>query len=72
MLYDADQLRRNEVPTAAAIYYDDPYVERDFGGDGRADAQLPPWVTDEYLHNGLRADGDRILGRLMDLVRGRA
>jgi hypothetical protein len=30
------------------------------------------WVTSEYDHNGLRADGDRILGRLLDLVRGRA
>jgi len=26
----------------------------------------------EYDHNGLRADGDRILGRLLDLARGRA
>jgi len=29
-------------------------------------------VTSEYDHNGLRADGDRILGRLIDLARGRA
>jgi hypothetical protein len=29
-------------------------------------------VTSEYDHNGLRVDGDRILGRLIDLVRGRA
>lgn len=38
-------------------------------------AQVPglrPWVTNEYLHNGLRADGDRILGRLLDLARERA
>ena len=26
----------------------------------------------EYEHNGLRADGERVLGRLIDLVRGRA
>ena len=25
---------------------------------------LRPWVTNEYEHNGLRADGDRVLGRL--------
>jgi hypothetical protein len=30
------------------------------------------WVTSEYEHNGLRADGARIVGRLLDLVRGRA
>jgi len=29
-------------------------------------------VTSEYDHNGLRADGERILGRLLDLARGRA
>jgi hypothetical protein len=29
-------------------------------------------VTSEYDHHGLRADGDRILGRLIDLARGRA
>ena len=33
---------------------------------------LRPWITNEYEHNGLRADGERILGRLIDLVRGRA
>jgi hypothetical protein len=32
---------------------------------------LRPWITDEYEHNGLRADGERVLGRLLDLVRGR-
>jgi hypothetical protein len=29
-------------------------------------------VTSEYEHNGLRADGGRILTRLIDLARGRA
>ena len=32
---------------------------------------LRPWVTSEYEHNGLRADGERILDRLFELVRGR-
>ena len=26
----------------------------------------------QFEHNALRADGDRVLGRLIDLVRGRA
>jgi hypothetical protein len=30
------------------------------------------WITNEYEHNGLRADGERVLGRLIDLVKGRA
>jgi hypothetical protein len=33
---------------------------------------LRTWLTSEYEHNGLRADGGRILGRLLDLARGRA
>ncbi|CAN5680837.1 hypothetical protein BH18CHL1_BH18CHL1_03320 [soil metagenome] len=33
---------------------------------------LRPWVTNEVEHSGLRADGERFLGRLIDLVRGRA
>ena len=72
-LYDADVLRSNEVPVAAAIYADDPYVERAFSEETAALIRgARPWVTSEYDHNGLRADGDRILGRLIDLARGRA
>ena len=33
---------------------------------------LRAWITNEYAHNGLRADGERIVGRLLDMVRGRA
>jgi hypothetical protein len=33
---------------------------------------LRPWVTNEYEHNGIGADPDRVVGRLLDLVRGRA
>ena len=29
------------------------------------------WVTNEYEHDGLRADGPRVLGRLMDMRAGR-
>ena len=28
------------------------------------------WATSEYEHNGLRADGEKVLGRLFGLVRG--
>jgi pimeloyl-ACP methyl ester carboxylesterase len=72
-LYDEERLRANEVPVAAAIYAEDPYVERALSE--RTAVQVPglrAWLTSEYDHNGLRADGDRILGRLLDLARGRA
>ncbi len=72
-LYDDDRLARNEVPVAATVYVDDVYVERAFAEDtARRVRGLRPWITNEYAHNGLRADGERILGRLLDMVRGRA
>ena len=72
-LYDADQLQHNEVPVAATIYVNDLYVERDFAEETANSIRgLRAWQTDEYEHNGLRADGDRVLGRLIDLLRGRA
>jgi len=72
-LYDPERLRRNEVPVAATIYVNDLYVERAFAEQTAATVRgLRPWVTDEYQHNGLRADGERVLGRLIDLARGHA
>ena len=72
-LYDADVLAGNAVPAAAAIYSEDMYVEREFSEQTAAQVRgLRPWVTSEYEHDGLRVDGARVLGRLMDLVRGRA
>lgn len=72
-LYDAEVLARNEVPVAATIYVNDLYVESAFAQETAAAIRgLRTWVTDEYEHNGLRADGERVLGRLIDLVRGRA
>ena len=72
-VYDAAQLARNEVPVAATIYSNDLYVERDFAVEtARAIRGLRTWETDEFEHSGLRADGERVLGRLIDLARGRA
>jgi pimeloyl-ACP methyl ester carboxylesterase len=72
-LYDPGRLAANEVPAAAVIYTEDPYVERTFAEETAARTRgLRPWVTSEYDHNGLRADGERILSRLLDLARGRA
>jgi pimeloyl-ACP methyl ester carboxylesterase len=69
-LYDAERLKGNEVPAAAAIYAEDMYVERMYSEETAAAIRgLRPWITDEYEHDGLRADGTRVLGRLIDLVR---
>lgn len=72
-LYDPDRLARNDVPVAATIYVDDLYVERRFAEETAVAIRgLRPWITNEFEHNGLRADGERVLGRLIDMVRGRA
>jgi pimeloyl-ACP methyl ester carboxylesterase len=71
-LYDADQLSRNEVPVAATIYVFDLYVDREFAMEtARLVKGLRPWITNEYEHSGLRADGERVVGRLIDMVKGR-
>lgn len=72
-LYDAERLRACEVPCAAAIYADDAYVDRGFSEETAAlIPTMRPWLTNEYEHNGLRADGARVLDRLIALARGRA
>jgi pimeloyl-ACP methyl ester carboxylesterase len=71
-LYDVERLRANEVPGAAVIYADDVYVERTFSERTAAQVRgLSCWLTNEYDHDGLRRDGERVLGRLLDLARGR-
>ena len=72
-LYDPDVLAANDVAVAALIYADDPYVERVFSEETAAAIRgARVWLTNEFDHNGLRADGERVLGRLLDLARGRA
>jgi pimeloyl-ACP methyl ester carboxylesterase len=71
-LYDAEVLASVDVPCAAAIYAEDAYVPRQFSEETAA--LLPgmrPWLTNEYQHDGLRADGSRVLDRLIGLARGR-
>jgi pimeloyl-ACP methyl ester carboxylesterase len=72
-LYDPDVLADNTVPTAAAIYVNDMYVERSFSEEtAAAIGGMRAWITNEYEHNGLRVDGERILSRLIELARGPA
>ena len=71
-LYDPERLAANEVPVAAAIYADDMYVEREYSERTAARIRgLRPWLTNEFNHDGIRVEGGRLLGRLIDLARGR-
>ncbi|HYO40612.1 MAG TPA: alpha/beta fold hydrolase [Nocardioidaceae bacterium] len=71
-LYDADTLRSVDVPCAAAVYAEDPYVDRALSEQTAAlIPRMRTWVTNELEHNGLRTDGARVLDRLVGLARGR-
>ena len=69
-LYDLDRLGANSVPSAAAIYANDMYVPRTFSEEtAKMINGLKTWVTPDFEHNGLRADGEKVLGTLIDLLR---
>ena len=70
-LYDAERAARpTRSRSRRAIYANDMYVERAFSEETAALIRgLRPWITNEYEHDGLRVDGERILGRLIDLAR---
>ncbi|MFD0887137.1 alpha/beta fold hydrolase, partial [Streptosporangium algeriense] len=70
-LYDPVRLAANQVPVAAAVYYNDMYVDE--GLTMRTAAEVGgvrTWVTSEWEHDGVRASGERVLARLMDTVTG--
>jgi pimeloyl-ACP methyl ester carboxylesterase len=72
-LYDVERLKKNKVPVAAAVYYDDMYVHREFSEEtARIVPNMKLWITNQYEHNGLRADGEAVVGRLLQMVRGEA
>jgi hypothetical protein len=70
-LYDAAVLADNKVPCAALIYAEDMYVERNFSEDtAKVIRGCKVWMTNEYDHDGLRTDGMRVLGKLLDMLHG--
>lgn len=70
-LYDPARLAGNEVPVAAAVYYDDMYVDREFSVQtAQAVRGLRTWVTSEYSHDGLRVSSGAVLSRLIDMCHG--
>jgi pimeloyl-ACP methyl ester carboxylesterase len=72
-LYDPGQLARNEVPAAAALYFDDMYVPRELSLQTAAAIRgLRCWVTNEYEHDGLRVSNGAVLDRLIALARDEA
>jgi len=70
-LYDKSILQSNTVPCVAVIYHNDMYVERTLSEETARNIRgINVWVTNEYEHDGLRADGEKVLGRLLDMLHG--
>jgi pimeloyl-ACP methyl ester carboxylesterase len=70
-LYDAAQLRSVSVPVVAAVYYDDMYVERAFSEETAATINgCRMWLTNQYLHDAVRAEGETLFRHLHDMLRG--
>jgi pimeloyl-ACP methyl ester carboxylesterase len=70
-LYDPSRLAANDVPVAAAVYYDDMYVDREFSMQtAQAIRGLHTWVTSEYSHDGLRVSDGAVLDRLIGMCHG--
>ena len=72
-LYDPARLAANDVPAAAAVYFEDMYVPLALSVPTAAAIRgLRPWVTNEYQHDGLRLSNGAVLDRLIALARGTA
>jgi hypothetical protein len=71
-LYDLDRLSGNEVPVAAAVYFDDMHVDAGLQLDTAGQVpNLRPWVTSEYDHDGVSASDGAVFSYLSDLLHGR-
>ena len=69
-LYDADALGRNTVPAAATAYFEDMYVDANLALQTAAAIKgLRPWVTNTYMHSGVREDGQRVFSTLLAMAR---
>jgi proline iminopeptidase len=56
------------VPVVAAIYFDDMYVDADLSLEtARHVGNLDYWITNEYEHDGMRADV-RVFKRLSEML----
>ena len=68
----ADDIYRHSYRTvAAAVYYNDMYVDRELSMQtAQAIRGLQAWVTSEYEHDGLRVSNGAVLDRLIGMARG--
>ncbi|KAJ1443524.1 Peptidase S33 [Sesbania bispinosa] len=71
-LYDAQVLNNNKVPVAAAVYYEDLYVNFKLSMETASQiAGIRLWITNEFMHSGLRDDGCKVLDHLLGMLNGK-
>ncbi|KAK7243298.1 hypothetical protein RIF29_38091 [Crotalaria pallida] len=71
-LYDIQVLNKNKVPVAAAVYYDDLYVNFKLSMETASQiAGIRPWITNEFMHSGLRDGGGKVLDHLLGMLNGK-
>ncbi|KAL0428807.1 UNVERIFIED_CONTAM: Proline iminopeptidase [Sesamum radiatum] len=71
-LYDVASLIDNKVPVAAAVYYEDMYVNFKLVMETASQiAGIRLWITNEYMHSGLRDGGGQVLDHLLGMLNGK-
>ncbi|KMT20403.1 hypothetical protein BVRB_1g003990 [Beta vulgaris subsp. vulgaris] len=71
-LYDIAALKNNKVPVAAAVYYDDMYVNFKLAMETAEHISgIRLWITNEYMHSGLRDGGSDVFDHLMGMLNGK-
>ncbi|XP_038681737.1 proline iminopeptidase-like [Tripterygium wilfordii] len=71
-LYDVSALNNNKVPAAAAVYYEDMYVNFKLVMETASQISgIRLWITNEYMHSGLRDGGGEVLDHLLGMLNGK-
>lgn len=69
ILYDENNLRKNNVPIAAAVYTNDMYVDREYSMDlAKIIPNISVWETEIFEHNALRSNGKKVLDLLFKRI----
>ncbi|CAL2241872.1 unnamed protein product [Prunus armeniaca] len=71
-LYDITALNNNKVPVAAAVYYEDMFVNFKLVMETASQiAGIRLWITNEFMHSGLRDAGSQVFDHLMGMLDGK-
>lgn len=71
-LYDIACLNNNKVPVAAAVYYEDMYVNFKLAIETASQISgIRLWLTNEYMHSGLRDGGAKVFDHLTGMLNGK-